>query len=124
MRRSPAHRILGALLALWFALVMGEPVSLHACPMHDGVAAGGSHHAGAMAHASAHHAPAQPGHDGGAHVCSCVGKCCASAVPLAPSAPTVAVHAVEVRDSGLPDHRYTPVARALILPWANGPPAA
>jgi hypothetical protein len=35
LRRHPLHRALAALLAVWFAVVMVEPASLHQCPMHD-----------------------------------------------------------------------------------------
>lgn len=120
MRRSPAHRIFGALLALWFALAMGEPVSLHACPMHDGVAAAAAQHGGS--HAAMHHQPAEHGKSA-RHSCTCIGQCCASSIAHPAQAPTVAARLVAARDPGLPDHRYTPVARALLLPWANGPPA-
>jgi hypothetical protein len=64
MRGSWWHRLLSALLAVWFVLSVAEPAWLHACPMHGGRSAAASvatvDPVGAGAHAMTHcgaHAP-------------------------------------------------------------------
>jgi hypothetical protein len=132
-------RPLNALFALWFAIVLGDPGVLHACPMH-----GGGHGAG---HAAT--APAAPtGHEGHAMhgapaaeqtapgatqqsdtpaPCTCVGSC--SAASTATPVPVVAaVHVpeavAEVRRPLAAPSVDAPASPALRLPFANGPPTA
>lgn len=122
MRRSPLHRIVAALFAVWIAVVIGDPGVLHSCPEHGAhalTAAHGSH----SAHHDAGHQHGSKSHGG----CTCVGSCCVTAAvgPL----PTVAtfavathiVPAVEQPRIGS-DVAFTSPDR--LLPFANGPPQA
>jgi hypothetical protein len=122
MTRSLLHRLLGALCALWFAISVAEPALLHACPMHDGTAAGrqADHHV----HGEATDTTPPDGTERAP--CLCLGDCAAaSAMGLAAShVGVVEVAVVASADAGLPDHAYVPVARALLLPFANGPPSS
>src|SRR3954465_14702229 len=120
-------RPFAALFALWFALVMGDPMVLHSCPMHGaqhGMHAGG--HAGG--HEAAHGGSTDTSHHGGtSNICTCVGQCSASvAVALLPAPPTFTVPAhVAQPDSWLEQPAgYVPASPDLRLPFANGPPAA
>jgi len=124
IRRSPPHRLLAAFCALWLAISIAAPGLVHDCPMHGSaaplqLAAHGGH---ATSHAAPDDADAP---DHAAQPCSCLGDCSAAgAVSLA--APPVALldaPVVAVLDPGIPDHAYVPVARALLLPFANGPPS-
>jgi hypothetical protein len=132
MSRSPARRAAAALFALLFLLVVGEPLALHACPMHDGVAASAaadaSHASNADHDAHASHggmAPAsQP--DGGddAHQCQCLGDCAAATGLALPTAQAVRWHVVVTRRADPPaaEYRVALVAAPHVLPFANGPP--
>ena len=136
MHRSLSTRIVSAIFAFWFAVFTAEPVSLHTCPVHDGPGGGAAHTghgvagagsmqmSGPMAHhaASTRHESAPKQAQGS--VCQCPGNCC-NAAPIALRAlPVLDVPPViELADSGLPDYEYVAVSRALLLPFANGPPA-
>jgi hypothetical protein len=78
------HRAFAAVLALWLVGLIAEPVSLHLCPMHGGLAAMPGHvgHTGA----GHHRAPATHGHG-----CTCLGDCAGAWTPVVPSAAVVSV---------------------------------
>jgi hypothetical protein len=130
-----------ALFALWFAIVLGDPGMLHACPMHGGHGAHGTQQVSAPApshdtpgmhghhadHSATHESDQRSRHDAPAPTgpCTCVGHCCAAAV-LAPL-PTVATLPVpaavaEVRHPLAAPSSPAPAAPDLRLPFANGPP--
>jgi hypothetical protein len=133
MHRSWPQRVLAVLFAAWFVLAVAEPVPVHACPMHDGLAAPGhSMHSGTPP-VHAHHAYHDAVPDNGdrlpsprnAHQgCTCIG-CCAGGSPVVVRSgaeyPQVLVtidpHVAYSRDSTNPaptfPHR---------LPFSNGPP--
>lgn len=121
LRRPLPHRLLAAFCALWLAISIAAPGLVHECAAHGGLVS---------TSADAGHAAGHGTHDGGsgdhgAPACSCLGDCAsANAVSLA-AAPVALLDApvVEATDPGLPDHAYVPVARALLLPFANGPPS-
>jgi hypothetical protein len=124
IRRSLPHRLLAAFCAVWLAISIAAPGLVHECPMHGSVApvqlaAHGSH---AGSHAASHDAAA-PEH--AAAACSCLGDCAAAGGVSLAAAPMALLDApvVAVVDPGLPDHAYVPVAHALLLPFANGPPS-
>jgi len=146
MKRRLSSRLLGALLAPWFAFVVAEPVSMHACAMHSGhratgleaVAAPAAHadhaqaHAGAHAdvHAGAHAVAEQPQTDAPApsdqHPCNCMGMGCqAAAVPL-PSADValveVAAHSVALKVVPTSTGTQATSQREHDRPFAIGPP--
>jgi hypothetical protein len=147
--RPALHRVATALLALLYFVAWGEPVSLHPCPAHDGVAAAAAHAAPPAAPSAAHRggqqgghhdgyhgvAPAAPaaaahpdGHDvpDGGHLCQCLGSGCCSAVVGAPTAQAVRWFvAVTRRAERAADgaHAAPRVAAPRLLPPATGPPA-
>ena len=137
-RRARWTRPVAALFALWFAVIIGDPGLLHACPMHGGH---GVAHAAASSTASKHHAAtmhttAATGdavshdashHHGAANTCTCVGQCCATP-SLAPLPTVASLHVPATIALAEPVQRVAlqPATAApdLRLPFANGPPTA
>ena len=93
-----------AVFACWFAIVMVQPVAIHACPMMGGVleqreptrhdhpagqSAGMAHHHMVAAemvhhdHGAAHRSG--PAHDHKKSQCTCVGDCCGSVAAALPT---------------------------------------
>jgi hypothetical protein len=124
-----------ALFALWFAVILGDPGTLHSCAMHGtgghgghgarqapAVSAGGQMHAMHGEHAKA---PAGSQEPAAPRPCTCLGHCCA--VTVAAPLPTVAILPVPV---AVAEERHpldapssdAPAAPDLRLPFANGPP--
>ncbi len=136
-RRARWTRPFAALFALWFAVIIGDPGLLHACPMHGnhgGAHAAASstntHHAASMHQAAttsdaASH-DASP-HHGGSSTCTCVGQCCAtpSLAPL-PAVANLHVPATVALVEPVQRVALQPATAApdLRLPFANGPPTA
>jgi hypothetical protein len=122
------RRLAAAVFGLWFTLAVTEPVTLHACAMHDGAPAAATalagehanHHGG---HAE-HDAPADDS-QGGGHACLCLGACSASA-PLSVAArievPVAAVQAAPFAAPIAVASSAPRAAGARLLPWPNGPP--
>jgi hypothetical protein len=121
--RQWVRRPIAAVIAVWFVLVMVEPVGIHSCPVHGGHASapgGAMHGAGASAHADHESAPEPAPHAG----CTCPGDCTAGVGTPVPSA------VVAIRD--VPTSRaivdapalvsHTPSRAPFVLPFANGPP--
>ena len=147
-RSARWNRPLAAFLALWVALVVGEPSLVHSCPVHDGMAAAGhGSHVAAMATVmempassrSAHGADAStttapadtpaPSHQDGHHGCTCPGDCSAgsASAPALPAPPTGALVVATYRAvaGARPAAASRPrLAPPHALPFANGPPAA
>lgn len=149
--RGPLARWSTALVALLYLLAWGEPLALHACPMHDGVAgaavaavrkAAAAPAADAVAaHAADDHAaldrassgshaaaPAHADHgaDDGSHLCQCLGHGCCPAGVATPTAQAVRWQVVVRRlaEPPAPVAAERPAARGVrLLPFANGPPA-
>jgi hypothetical protein len=107
-------------MAVWLAFSLSEPAILHSCPVHDAGVSGHSMHGGM----ASMHQPANHSRSNG-HACTCIGSCCSVApVGLAAESISIAFAATTtVRDTGLPDYEYLPVAAAHVLPFSNGPPA-
>jgi hypothetical protein len=126
-RRTRLHRFLAAFSALWLAISIAEPTVLHLCPMHDGAAAvaAPSDHAGHASHAAADAAEDANAPSDEESACLCIGDCpAATGTGLLPERVTIIDIVVRVgSDSGLPAFEYVPVSRALLLPFANGPPS-
>jgi hypothetical protein len=129
--RSPLHRLVGVLLALWLVVFTTAPAAVHACPVHDGAGAQahGTSHGGHNGHAAMtamghDEAPAPADHASKA-VCQCPGSCSTvTPVQLAAIAPVDLATIVATTDPGLPEFAYVAISRALLLPYANGPPRA
>ena len=122
-------------MALWVALVLGEPSLVHSCPVHGGGAAAVGQHgdmAGMAGHAAATHGAPASNRDGGQrhhHACTCPGDCTSTGTgpaALLPS-PDVTVDAAErlVVAAAAPtaESRRARPAPPHALPFANGPPA-
>ncbi|HZF67427.1 MAG TPA: hypothetical protein VEZ47_05290 [Gemmatirosa sp.] len=143
--RGPLARWSSALVAVLYLLAWGEPLSMHACPKHDGPAVAalgagptlagapdarlvGNHggHADHGAHAAAATPAGAPGHDGDAHLCDCLGHGCCPPGVVAPTAQAVRWHVLVRRQVEPPAAPLAPRPRApapRLLPFANGPPA-
>jgi hypothetical protein len=138
MKRRFTSRLLGALLAPWFAFVVAEPVSMHACAMHSGHRGPSSTAVAATAAPSADHAhahgtvaqaePAQTDAPAPSdqHPCNCMGMGCqAAAVPM-PSAQVslvdVATHRVALKVAPTSAQALATSQRDHDRPFAIGPP--
>ena len=120
MRRTPLTRALAAMMAVWLAVVLGEPAALHHhCPMHDGPAPAAMAHGG---HAE-HHAPA-PEH--GSHACTCLGTCSAGGTAAVPASAPAILASTAWSTAPAPRDRRPLILprRAFALPFANGPPVS
>jgi hypothetical protein len=128
---SRLARPFAALFALWFAIVLGDPGMLHACPMH------GSHGASATAtqehavhqHGAAHHAAAgeQAQQPDESAPCTCIGHCCAVSISAPIVATEVLVDGERIVVAGVqPEYPRAdaPAAPDVRLPFANAPPRA
>jgi hypothetical protein len=144
----PHARPLHALFALWFAIVLGDPGVLHACPMHGGhgaappsaaaaataaaaaaaAAAGHQGHSAQMPSGVDHSVPDSAQHPDSPVPCTCVGHCAASsttaAVPAAASVLVPGTHLVVQGAAAPAPSRDVPASPDLRLPFANGPPTA
>jgi len=127
------------LLAFWLALSLGESGLVHACPMHDGAAAGstGSHGMHASARDSVHAAHDGSGggsqhdvqavhdrSDDGQAACTCLGTCGVPGVaailadsPRVPDAIVATAAAIATSGAEIAHARD-----AHFHPFANGPP--
>ena len=130
-RRARWTRPLAALFALWFAFVIGEPGTMHQCPMHGdhgGVFTSASASSAASGHSMAahgEHGASHHGSHGKTGPCTCVGQCCAA--PALASLPTVAALVVPATIALAEPTLHVAlepaaVSPALRLPFANGPP--
>lgn len=138
MRNRPGHRLLAALLGLWFVLAGQEPPFAHPCLMAPRSASASvaavEHHTSRPVSAGAHsaHGPhaAHSGHqqapDAPIAECECIGDCCC-VVPV-PTVPQIAVvDLLEAADaeSAAPDGptaERAPDAPSRRQPFAIGPP--
>ena len=106
------------MMAIWLAVVLGEPAALHHhCPMHDGPAPAAMSHA---AHPE-HHRPAP---ERGSHACTCLGTCSAGGTAAIPALAPEPLASITSRGTGAPGEPRSPslARRAFALPFANGPP--
>jgi hypothetical protein len=122
-------------LGLWLAVCLAEPVQLHTCAMHGGLAieqvgAVGSHghssraqHLATAAGAGHHH---DQNSDGQSRQCSCLGDCNAGRAQIGIAAPSITLPGDAVVNLSAPDFTYDSprvVAPEFLLPFGNGPPA-
>jgi hypothetical protein len=123
-------------LALWLAVCLAEPVQLHTCAMHGGLAieqvgaAGGHGHSSAAEHvatsAGAGHFHHGQDSDSQSRQCSCLGDCNAGRAPIGIAAPAVTLPVVAIVDGSATDFAYESprvVGPQFLLPFSNGPPA-
>jgi hypothetical protein len=122
-------------LALWLAVCLAEPIQLHTCAMHGGLAievgsvAAHSHTATAehlATNAGAGHSHHGQNTDSQSRQCSCLGDCSAGRAPIGIAAANVALPTVAIIQGSATDFDYDSpriVAPKFLLPFSNGPPA-
>lgn len=131
--RTRISRSFASVLSLWLAVCMAEPVQLHTCAMHGGLAieqTSGSHAQSAMSHSMATHPAAGHSHhdqnnDGQSQQCSCLGDCNAGSGPLGVLPVVVSLLSPVVRNRPSAGFDYSSprlVAPNFLLPFGNGPP--
>jgi len=140
VQRSLIFRSFATVVAVWLAVCLAEPMQLHTCVMHGGLAIdvghhgapgaasiGGTmagHHAGMAAQGAADHSQRGPT-DHHARQCTCLGDCSAGKAPVGLVAATLALEVPASSGVG-PAYEYsspTLVAPHFLLPFSNGPPA-
>jgi hypothetical protein len=123
-----------SIFAAWLAVCLLEPMQLHLCAMHGGLAIDAStatSHLSAGAHAGhkqhqqarSHHDPDGKGHG---DQCSCLGDCSAGNAPSAVASSEVSIDAsieTTVAVHSFRELRPGNSASDLLLPFSNGPPA-
>jgi len=113
---------------------MVEPMQLHTCAMHGGLAIeqapGGHAHSGA-GHRMAMHRVNLPDHDQGtdgqSHQCSCLGDCNGGSAPVGLTASAVSLSEPDAVAIPVSSFAYTSprlVAAGFFLPFSNGPPSS
>jgi len=112
-------------MSVWLGVCLAEPMQLHLCVMHGGLAIESASHSSAHAHgAVSHHANhSSSDHEKSQH-CSCLGDCTTGSAPALAAAPHVHValpSADRVVASGVAGSAPT-AATDFVLPFANGPP--
>ena len=134
VRRTLISRSLASLLALWLAVCLAEPVQLHTCAMHGGLAiertTGPTHeHSAAAEHlgtsAGTGHFHHDQSSDSQSRQCSCLGDCSAGRSPVGVAAAGVSLLTVATVESWETDFEYASprlVAPHFLLPFSNGPP--
>lgn len=125
MTHSHAFRELAAVLSVWLGICLAQPMQLHLCVMHGGLAIEPGGHSGHMGHhAASHDAHQSTSSHEKPQQCSCLGDCKTGTAPAFVGAPQVSaslpgfgrVVASSVAAS-------TPIiASDLTLPFPNGPP--
>jgi hypothetical protein len=115
---------------------MVEPVQIHTCAMHGGLAIGeaaipsGHAHSAAGHHMAMHPAAGHSHHDQNSdeqsQQCSCLGDCNAGSAPIGLTAAAAALVVPGVIDGSSANFDYSSpalVAPHFLLPFSNGPPA-
>ena len=112
---------------------MVEPMQLHTCAMHGGLAiemSGASGHSASAHHMGVHRAGQSDQDqrtDGQSHQCSCLGDCNGGSATIGLTAPVVSLAELAVVGHAMPDFDYASprlIAAAFLLPFGNGPPAS
>ena len=134
MRRNWISRSLASMLSLWLAVCLAEPVQLHTCAMHGGLAIVSSATVATHIPSAGHHA-ARPGaghdhhdqrKDGESRQCSCLGDCNAGSSPVGIASPAISLVIAPITEASASSFTYASpriVAPRFLLPFSNGPPA-
>lgn len=119
--RMLATRLVSAALLAWLSVFTTEPLGLHSCPMHGGLALEGGH----SGHSMSHQGHGMPGRNSRSNQCSCPGDCSGptTSIALVPESIGIPTADLSLTDRVSPrppvlGERYTP----RLLPFANGPP--
>jgi hypothetical protein len=119
---------------------MAEPMPLHTCVMHGGLAidvspGGGSMHGGsspgahggmASTHAMAGHSHHDQGTDGPSKQCTCLGDCSAGKTPAGLAVAPTLLASLQIETTRAVFSYASPslVSPHFLLPFSNGPPRA
>ena len=136
VRRNWISRSLASVLALWLAICLAEPMQLHTCAMHGGLAIAQAATVDTDGHSSpaehgATHAEAAHSHhdqstDSQSRQCSCIGDCNAGSSQVGFAAAGISLLTVAIIESSATEVAYASprvVAPRFLLPFSNGPPA-
>lgn len=132
MRRTWISRSLASVLSLWLAVCLAEPVQLHTCAMHGGLAIVQNGTVGA--HGPDHHtARTAIGHDhkdqssdSQSRQCSCLGDCNSGNSPIGIATAAISPFNAPLVEASPNSFAHAPqyiVAPRFLLPFSNGPPA-
>jgi hypothetical protein len=136
VRRTRLSRGLAGILSIWLAICLAEPMQLHTCVMHGGLALdvsmgagmhGGSSHGGiASTHAMAGHSQHDQSTDGQSKQCTCLGDCSTGKTPVGLAPAPTQLASVELERSRAVFSYSSPslVSPHFLLPFSNGPPSA
>jgi hypothetical protein len=136
VHRHWISRSLASVFALWLAVCLAEPVQLHTCAMHGGLAielapnAGTHGHSSASGHLATHsgvgHFHHDQNSDSQSRQCSCLGDCSAGRAPIGIAAASVSLLTAAIIKVSATDFTYDSpriVGPGFLLPFSNGPPA-
>jgi len=122
-----AFRALAAVLSVWLGVCLAQPMQLHLCVMHGGLAIDSGHANAHMSHkAAAHDAQHRaPSHEK-SQQCSCLGDCTTGSAPAFVGAANlrVAIVVASRADVPAPVSILRASAVSLLLPYPHGPPSA
>jgi len=133
MRRNWISRSLASVLSLWLAVCLAEPVQLHTCAMHGGLAIVQNGTVGA--HGADHHA-VRPGvghdhkdqsSDSQSRQCSCLGDCNSGSSPVGIATAAISLLNAPLVEASANSFAHAPhyiVAPRFLLPFSNGPPVS
>ena len=133
MRRNWISRSLASVLSLWLAVCLAEPVQLHTCAMHGGLAIvqngtvgahGADHHAARL---GVRHDHNDQSSDSQSRQCSCLGDCNAGSSPIGIATAAISLLNAPLVEASANSFAHAPhyiVAPRFLLPFSNGPPAS
>jgi hypothetical protein len=140
VRRTPLFRGLAGFLSIWLAICLAEPVQLHTCVMHGGLAIdvglqgagmhGGSAHGAHVGigstHATSGHSHHDQGTDGQSKQCTCLGDCSAGKTPVGLTTAPTQLASLQIESTRAIFTYTSPslVSPHFLLPFSNGPPSA
>jgi hypothetical protein len=125
-------------MSIWLAICLAEPMQLHTCVMHGGLAInpsmgvamhGGSSHSShdgvASAQAIGGHSHHDQGTDTQSKQCTCLGDCSFGKNPVGLTAAQTQLAAVEIESPRAVFSYDSPslVSPHFLLPFSNGPPS-
>jgi hypothetical protein len=121
-----AFRTLAAVLSAWLGICLAQPMQLHLCVMHGGLAIDAGHPTSHSAHGATHDAHHQSPSGEKSQQCSCLGDCATGSAPAFVVAPQlrVAIAATGRVDVSAAATSTPVTAPSFLLPYSNGPPSA
>ncbi|HEX8899285.1 MAG TPA: hypothetical protein VF751_11355 [Chthoniobacterales bacterium] len=111
-------------MSVWLGICLAEPMQLHLCVMHGGLAIESGAHSAHTAHSVSHAAHHSSQDHQKSSQCSCLGDCTAGSAPAFVAAARLAV-ALPAMDRAAASSTNTSaliIATDFVLPFSNGPP--